>query len=261
MHKRRKRIINKDEKSINQELNKYKTLVREGKEKSINYEHLIGSLNRLLLRIKVHNAKVNDGETEEAQKRFNYYYAMIKRIESSKVNMDKVRVYKKAIPLTPNTFIDGYEYFELDERTPDDFPSRENEIRKSTIFQQKEVNSPDILPITYPDDILKVSVHREGTAKLIQVSVYERDAEARRKCINHYGFGCVVCGTNLEKIYGKIGANYIHVHHLIPISSIGQEYTIDPVRDLRPVCPNCHAMLHRKNPPYSVEELASIIGN
>lgn len=31
--------------------------------------------------------------------------------------------------------------------------------------------------------------------------------------------------------------------------------------DLVPVCPNCHNMLHRKEPPYTVEELQKIIGS
>lgn len=34
---------------------------------------------------------------------------------------------------------------------------------------------------------------------------------------------------------------------------------IDPISDLRPVCPNCHAMLHKKNPPYTIDELREII--
>jgi predicted HNH restriction endonuclease len=45
------------------------------------------------------------------------------------------------------------------------------------------------------------------------------------------------------------------VHHLRPLSGIAEEYEIDPVEDLRPVCPNCHAMLHRKTPPYTIDEL------
>jgi 5-methylcytosine-specific restriction protein A len=36
---------------------------------------------------------------------------------------------------------------------------------------------------------------------------------------------------------------------------MGNNYIVDPVKDLEPVCPNCHAMLHRKDPPYSIEEL------
>jgi 5-methylcytosine-specific restriction enzyme A len=54
---------------------------------------------------------------------------------------------------------------------------------------------------------------------------------------------------------GDIGKGFIHVHHLTQLSDIGQGYEVDPVKDLRPVCPNCHAMLHKKNPPYTIDEI------
>jgi 5-methylcytosine-specific restriction protein A len=48
------------------------------------------------------------------------------------------------------------------------------------------------------------------------------------------------------------------VHHLRPLAEIGAEYVLDPEVDLRPVCPNCHAMLHRTRPPMSIEALATL---
>jgi hypothetical protein len=35
--------------------------------------------------------------------------------------------------------------------------------------------------------------------------------------------------------------------------------SIDPVEDLRTVCPNCHTMIHRRNPSYSIEELKRVV--
>ncbi|HCO7574031.1 HNH endonuclease [Escherichia fergusonii] len=29
---------------------------------------------------------------------------------------------------------------------------------------------------------------------------------------------------------------------------------------LPPVCPNCHAMLHRRKPPFTLEELKALMG-
>lgn len=176
-------------------------------------------------------------------------------------------IYEKGYPaitgliIDRSTFMPGRGYFEVYGRNPDDFPWWESQIRKSAEFDWTEVTSTDFSPreITYPDDIPKETIHKEGSAKSIQVNIYERDADARLKCIKHYGFDCSVCRVNLEKTYGEIGRNYIHVHHLIPIASIGEEYIVDPIKDLRPVCPNCHSMLHRKNPPYSVEELTFMI--
>ena len=54
-----------------------------------------------------------------------------------------------------------------------------------------------------------------------------------------------------------IGTGYIHVHNLKPLSEIKEEYKVDPINDLRPVCPNCHSMIHKAN--YSIEQLRDII--
>ncbi len=89
------------------------------------------------------------------------------------------------------------------------------------------------------------SAIREGALKSVLVNKYERDILARRACLAKHGYNCSVCGLNFEERYGEIGRNFIHVHHVVPISSIGQEYQIDPENDLTPVCPNCHAMLHK----------------
>lgn len=101
----------------------------------------------------------------------------------------------------------------------------------------------------------------EGLRKSVFVNVYERSAEARRKCIQNMGCVCAVCGFDFEKVYGELGKGFIHVHHKIPVSSIGEAYTVNYETDLLPVCPNCHAMLHRKKSGkvFSVEELKDII--
>lgn len=91
------------------------------------------------------------------------------------------------------------------------------------------------------------------------VNAYERDSRARQRCLEVFGFDCSVCGMNFKKAYGTIGESYIYVHHLSPLANRGEKYEVDPEKDLRPVCPNCHAMLHRKDPPFSIEELQGIL--
>jgi len=108
---------------------------------------------------------------------------------------------------------------------------------------------------THPDEVSEKEVHYEGAVKQTIVNRYERDTKARDKCIEYYGLKCQICLFDFEEVYGELGAGFIHVHHLTPISDIGEEYKLDPIRDLRPVCPNCHAMLHKKNPPLSIEQL------
>jgi 5-methylcytosine-specific restriction enzyme A len=91
------------------------------------------------------------------------------------------------------------------------------------------------------------------------VNAYERDRAARQACISHYGLACVVCGLRFEERYGVLGAGFIHVHHVVPLSELGPNYKLDPVADLRPVCPNCHGMLHRRRPPISIEALRDAV--
>lgn len=114
--------------------------------------------------------------------------------------------------------------------------------------------------IIYGDEIKNPETVPEGTKKEIVVNRYERSTEARAKCIAAHGCKCAVCGMDFEKMYGEIGRGFIHVHHIVPISTIGKEYELDPVKDLVPVCPNCHSMMHKKEPPYTVDELKEIIG-
>jgi 5-methylcytosine-specific restriction protein A len=95
----------------------------------------------------------------------------------------------------------------------------------------------------------------EGTSKKISVNSYERNFEARHKCLKHHGYKCAVCNFDFEKFYGSIGKNYIHVHHIVPLSEIKKAYILNPIEDLIPVCPNCHAMIHRTRPALSVVQL------
>lgn len=108
----------------------------------------------------------------------------------------------------------------------------------------------------YPEEVSRNL--KEGCKKTITVNSYERNPKARSECIKHYGVGCTVCGFNFEDFYGERGKDFIHVHHLVPVSDVGDEYEVNPISDLRPVCPNCHAMLHRKG-NISIEDLINEI--
>lgn len=104
-------------------------------------------------------------------------------------------------------------------------------------------------------------VHEEGEKKQRFVSYYERDSTLRKLCIKKYGCICQVCGIKLEDIYGKIAEGFIHVHHIKPISEFGYKHETDAVKDLVPVCPNCHAMLHKTLDGISpsIQELKNLI--
>ncbi len=98
------------------------------------------------------------------------------------------------------------------------------------------------------------NTYTEGTAKQMIQTRYERNPYAKVACIKHYGYSCSVCEFDFEKRFGDLGKNFIHVHHLTLVSTVGKT-EVDPIKDLRPVCPNCHAMLHRQNPPLTIEKL------
>ena len=93
----------------------------------------------------------------------------------------------------------------------------------------------------------------------ISVNRYERNRKAKNECIKYYGSSCYVCGFNFGVQYGPIGEGKIHVHHLIPLSEIKKEYVIDPIKDLRPVCPNCHLIIHSKKEPFSIDEVKEML--
>jgi 5-methylcytosine-specific restriction enzyme A len=101
--------------------------------------------------------------------------------------------------------------------------------------------------------------YTEGAVHRVAVNAFERNAAARAVCIEYYGCMCCVCGFDFAERYGAVGSGLVHVHHLVPLSDIGRRYVVDPVKDLRPVCRNCHAILHRAHPPYSVDEVRAML--
>ena len=99
----------------------------------------------------------------------------------------------------------------------------------------------------------------EGARVTVQVSRIERDPGARRKCIQLFGASCAVCGFDFARTYGDIGLGFIHVHHLNPLSSSKGRRKVNPSADLRPVCPNCHEMLHRQKPPFTIDQMKTMV--
>jgi hypothetical protein len=99
----------------------------------------------------------------------------------------------------------------------------------------------------------------EGGSKEHVAKIMKRNPKARIECLAHYGDKCQICDFSFNDEYGNIGKGYIQVHHLEPLSEKKEEYIINPVKDMIPVCANCHVMLHRKTPPYTIEKLKRIM--
>lgn len=101
---------------------------------------------------------------------------------------------------------------------------------------------------------------KEGKKKLVYTTKYERDPKIRRKALLIHGFKCEVCGFDFEEVYGEIGKEFIEVHHIKPLSSIGEETDIDPRTDLICLCSNCHRMIHRnRNQVLTPKELKEML--
>jgi len=99
----------------------------------------------------------------------------------------------------------------------------------------------------------------EGGKRTVTVNAYERSAEARAACIEAHGASCAICAFDFGEMYGPEFEGFIHVHHRIPVSKIEERYKVDPVNDLIPVCPNCHAVLHYGNKTRTEEEVRDIL--
>jgi 5-methylcytosine-specific restriction protein A len=116
----------------------------------------------------------------------------------------------------------------------------------------------DALDTDYPDEAnMESKTFPEGAKQTVLVNRYERNPEARAKCIEFHKARCKVCDMSFAETYGSFAKDFIHVHHKKPLYEISEQYEVDPKNDLIPVCPNCHAMLHKQENgiPMTVERL------
>lgn len=103
-----------------------------------------------------------------------------------------------------------------------------------------------------PDELI-AGTYREGSTRTVIINQFERSPEARVACIKAHGAVCSICSFDFGKVYGPEAGGLVHVHHLHPIALRSGEYEVDPIRDLRPVCPNCHAVIHLNGGCRSIE--------
>jgi hypothetical protein len=118
-----------------------------------------------------------------------------------------------------------------------------------------DTGSQQGLPSTPPNPAPRA----EGASYEVTLTIRERDPNAREACLRAHGLRCAACGLSFEERYGEIGAGYIQVHHEIPLSSLKRPTVPDPVAEMKPVCPNCHAMLHRESPPITIARLRDLL--
>jgi|ERR1017187_1672827 hypothetical protein len=131
----------------------------------------------------------------------------------------------------------------------------ESQSARGKLEEHIRVVDSDSSPVVFPDEIDAPDTYWEGASRRVTVNSYERDPAARRACIAHFGTACKACNFDFSTIYGELGKDFTHVHHTRPLSEVRAGYTVDPLCDLIPVCPNCHAMLHKTSPPLTIAQL------
>ena len=137
-----------------------------------------------------------------------------------------------------------------------DFLSR---YARRNVSNPSYVSAPNRSIFGATDEVAASTVYAEGARMVVMVNRFERDSNARDACIAHYGSQCSVCDMSFLDRYGETMKDFIHVHHLVPLSTTGVTYQVDPIADLRPVCPNCHAVIHREDPPLSIGEARKLL--
>lgn len=118
--------------------------------------------------------------------------------------------------------------------------------------------------VTYNEDNTIVegkSIESTYTSKTRSALLRETAIEYYRDEKGH--IRCDVCGFDFLDYYGEIGRHFIHIHHEHPIYEYDDEgivqILIDAVKKVKPVCANCHCMLHRKKTVLLIDELKQII--
>jgi 5-methylcytosine-specific restriction enzyme A len=161
----------------------------------------------------------------------------------------------------------------ISESWPSDWKSCDIRMRRSNIHWRESSTADDesirawacrflgLIVALLPLESMETTTVGEAEGNAIEVvsKRYERSRLNRAACIEIQGSRCLVCGFDFRETYGPIGEGFIHVHHVVSVSTVGPGTVINPARDLIPVCPNCHAMLHTSRPPVLPEILRQIL--
>lgn len=242
-HKNARRIwlvpANPNDYDLERALSKYETI---DWKRSFNYEngdilfmYVSGDIQKVRYKVVVLDGLV---QTDDTQNNEEFWVDEEKYEQSKEWNYSRIR-------LVDEVDVDELSLAKLREHglksnIQGSMKLTDNELRNYIMAFFKY----DLTEGYYPDEVSEIL--EEGKSTSVTVNAYERNPIARKKCIEYFGVQCQICKLDFEKTYGEVGKDFIHVHHIIPLHKIQQDYIVNPQKDLLPVCPNCHAMLHRK---------------
>lgn len=168
-------------------------------------------------------------------------------IEYPKTHADNEKIGYWNIPLIGETvekgFLKGSYYWQL----------------RPELFEAMDELGINCIPISDVNITDELDIFYEGAKRQISVNVYERNPYARKKCIEHYGAICYICGYSFQMYYGDGFKDKINIHHIKPLYEINEEYEVDPISDLIPICPNCHFVIHSRIPAYKISEVKEMM--
>lgn len=109
----------------------------------------------------------------------------------------------------------------------------------------------------------------EGKTITKENTIKKRSGKLRMAAIERYRdtngkLYCVVCGFCFENCYGDIGKDFIEIHHESPVYQYSDDgfesYISEAVMKVKPVCSNCHRMIHRDaKTPLSISEIKKLL--
>ena len=83
----------------------------------------------------------------------------------------------------------------------------------------------------------------------------------KKECIDYYGAICDICGFDYGYTYGESYESEIEVHNTTGYKDDKDEILedSDPIKDLIPICRNCHHILHNSKQAVSIDKLREMI--
>ncbi len=138
--------------------------------------------------------------------------------------------------------------------------SRRDELRRCSEAIRSFVSAEVVLPQLEINDyegnegqiLTRVHLYRERNGKLV-----DRKKKMALKQLNR--LVCEICDFDFELVYGGRGHGFIECHHTKPLSGLSPDGETTTMSDLSLVCSNCHRMIHRSKPWFSVQELRELV--
>lgn len=179
---------------------------------------------------------------------------------------------KRSVPQTLDELVDAL-LGDLVSTTPEEEVSVKEETPVENIIPAASAKTEEkataiqetITAVSEEDHVAKEIARSLAHLKEEQVAhqsenVVSSDYEsAKEKCIEYYGAICDICGFDYGYTYGEAFENQIEVHNIHSHDLTEVSENTDSIKDLIPVCHNCHGVIHSQNPPISVEKMRQMI--